>query len=173
MTTDKAQKFRALVNVLVSQGFNLWDARMEARKLLGIRTPTDRLNYARSRIRSEWAVTDRHHYSLIPTIEDRVELYFRSIVATCKSVVYGTAVFRSFSEFGQTWQDEVKAPRNRGRYSKDSKEFKGITKSSYYVPTESKPKGYWKMVRVLEANGLTYEVARIKAHSLLTGEYND
>lgn len=91
-----------------------------------------------------------------PTDYELAETNFHAIVATCRSVIHGTAVFRSFAEFSSTWHDESERKRNAGKYK---------------IPKESRPDATKalidRMIHVLKASGMQSKDARKKAKELI------
>jgi len=140
---------------------------MQARKILGIRVP-ELSRTSKPSHSVAWNEYDRNSPDMYPTVEDRLDVYFHSIVATCRSVVFGTVTPKSWSAYAGAWQ-EFDGTRNHGRYSLIPKQERVYIPRPVKTKEVKKPKGYWKMVSILEANGLTYDDARMKASSLLGG----
>lgn len=160
---SKATQFRSLAYMLRCSGYNVWDARIEARKILGLRVP-DRLNNKKPARESR--VKGYLEPEKYPTLQDRWDTYHQATVATCKSVIDGTAVFRSLGDFARTWQDVIGVfPHHKPAVAK---EHMSVARKKN-APTITVKQNHLinKMKIVLVANGMSELDATLEARKLL------
>ena len=149
---------------------NVWDARIEARKLLGIKKPYEigEFNVFSRLNRSGINLPDS-----IPTDEDKLDVEFWSIVSDLRAVISGNLVPRDWSDYSFQWRrndPDLDSTKLNARV----KRMRDIVKDQLAGKQEERKKSRYvplsrinKMKEILVANGASEIDALIQARKLL------
>lgn len=172
---EKRTQFRSISRKLMSEGMNVWDARIQARRILNIQL-YEFIRKPRPRFRPRGFVPSSGRYSPIvwPTKEEFLEVQFWDIVGMLKSIVSGNLTPRPLSQFAESWSDNFNNTRNFSHYEvkEDSIEDKRVIDTRpRYTPVSKEEREFRKRVNKMEkifvANGMSLENANIQARLIL------
>lgn len=153
---DRGHRFRSMAKLLESNGMNIWDSRIEARRLLGIRGPYQKLGYRPTFLDRKYITNAPDS---VPTIEERLDVDFWAIVSDCKAVLSGNLTPRSYADFAVNWR-RLDEPTNKVTHRKV------YAYEKMRATTQLQLKRL-RMRRLLVLNGMSKEDAKVKARELL------